>query len=354
MSVVEASLERPALRVPPGARIALLAVLAVVAAVLELALGPVTIGAGEVAAALGGTGDPAQVAIVQQIRLPRAILALAVGAALAGSGMALQGMVRNPLADPGLIGVTAGASFGAVAVIVLGAPVAMLLPEALRPYLLPAAAFAGAGVVTAFVLALSRRGGETSPAVLILGGVAVQAITLSGVGAMIYASDDQQLRDLTFWTMGSLGGADWPMVLAALAASATMVPVFLLLRRPLDLLQLGERAAFHAGLDVERTKRRIGVATAISVGGVTAAAGPIGFIGLVGPHLARLILGPGHRLAMPGAMLMGAFLVLAADLCVRLAIPPAEPPLGLATSLIGGPFFLWLILRRAGAGGRVA
>jgi len=317
-------------------------------ALAALALGPVQLPASAVIAALLGGGEPMETAILREIRLPRLLLALAVGAALALSGAALQGMLRNPLADPGLIGVTAGGSVGAVSVIVLGDLLAADLPEALRPYLLPAAAFAGAGAVIALLFALSRRAGETSVATLILAGVAINAIGGAVIGLLVYVSDDRQLRELTFWSMGGLGAAGWPVVLVTLALTALALPTFLAAARALDLLQLGERAAFHAGLDVERTKRRMALATALGVGAVTAAAGPIGFIGLVAPHLARLTVGHGHRAMLPVAALYGLALVLAADLGVRLAVPPAEPPIGLATSLIGGPFFLWLLLRRAG------
>jgi iron complex transport system permease protein len=185
---------------------------------------------------------------------------------------------------------------------------------------------------------------------LILAGVAVNAIAGAGIGVLVYLSDDTQLRDLTFWSMGSLGAAAW--LPAMLAASCILAAALGLSRmaRALDLLQLGERAAFHAGLDVERAKHRAALWSALAVGAGTAVTGPIGFVGLVAPHLARLVVGPGHRLAAPAAALLGAALLLGADLGVRLAVPPAEPPIGLATSLIGGPFFLWLLLARMGRG----
>jgi iron complex transport system permease protein len=289
-----------------------------------------------------------EAAILREIRLPRLLLALAVGLALALSGAALQGMLRNPLADPGIIGVTSGGAVGAVGVIVLGDLVLPGLPEALRPYLLPAAAFTGAGAVIALLFALSRRAGETSVATLILAGVAIQAIAAAIIGFLVYVSDDDELRELTFWTMGGLGAAGWPVVVVTALLVATMLPLFFAAARALDLFQLGERAAFHAGIDVERTKRGLGLAVAVAIGAATAAAGPIGFVGLVAPHLARLTVGHGHRAMLPVAALYGLALVLAADLGVRLAVPPAEPPIGLATSLIGGPFFLWLLLRAKG------
>ncbi|MEO1424049.1 MAG: iron ABC transporter permease [Pseudomonadota bacterium] len=324
----------------------LLLVGAVAVCLAGLGLGPVTIPVADILAALGGTGDAVHEAIIGQIRGPRVALGVAVGVALALSGAALQGLLRNPLADPGLIGVTGGASVGAVTVIVLGDVLFAGVPDGLRPWLLPVAAFVGAFVVTGFVFLLSRRAGETSMATLILAGVAVNAIAGAFIGAMVFISDDQQLRDLTFWSLGSLGAAGWTLVGIALTASLGSALLLVRMYRALDLFQLGERAAFHAGLDTERIKLQAGVLSALAVGAATAAAGPIGFIGLVAPHMARLMLGAGHRMMLPGAALIGVILILSADLCVRLAVPPAEPPIGLATSLIGGPFFLWLLLSR--------
>lgn len=315
-------------------------------ALAGLALGPVRLGLGEVLAALGGGAEPRAQAIVMQIRAPRVALGAAVGAGLALAGLALQGVLRNPLADPGLIGVSAGGALGAVGVIVLGGAVLGEVPPPLRPWLLPVAAFVGAGAVTAFVFRVARRGGSLHVATLILAGVAVNAIAGAMIGLMVYASDDRQLRDLTFWSMGGLGGADWRAAGLAALSIAVAGAGLMRLARALDLMQLGERAAWRAGLDVERAKRAVGLWSALAVGAGVAVAGPIGFVGLVGPHLARLCVGPGHRLAAPAAALFGAGLLLAADLAVRLVVPPAEPPVGLATSAIGGPFFLWLLLMR--------
>lgn len=330
----------------PALFVAAFALLAVVLAVAGIALGPVSLGLHEVLAALVGRADPRAQSIVAEIRAPRVALAAAVGAGLALSGTTLQGVLRNPLADPGLIGVTAGAALGAVASIVLATTLFGAVPPAFRPWILPAMAFAGALAATAVVFAVARRGGATHAATLILAGVAVNAIAFAVVGLLTYVSDDQQLRDLTFWSMGGLGGASWRA--AGLAAACVLVAGLGLFRlaRGLDLLQLGERAAWHAGLEVERLKRAAGLFSALAVGAGTAVAGPIGFVGLVAPHIARLCVGPGHRLVAPASALVGAALLLGADLGVRLIVPPAEPPVGLATSLIGGPFFLWLLLSR--------
>ena len=324
----------------------LLAVVAGALALATLALGPVGIQPDRLLATALGQGSTTETAILWVIRLPRLLLGVAAGTALALSGAALQGVLRNPLADPGLIGITAGASLGSVTVIVLGGVIAESFPTVLRPWLLPVTAFLGAALVIVFVFSFAHRSGRTSVANLILAGVAVNATAVAIIGALVYISDDDQLRDLTFWTMGALTGASWPLVLVVTALTAASTPLLMEQARSLDLLQLGERSAFHSGLNVEHCKRRVALATAISVGAVTSAAGPIGFIGLVAPHLARLALGPRHAVLLPAAVLMGIGLVLAADLAVRLITPPAEPPLGLATSLLGGPFFLWLLLRK--------
>jgi iron complex transport system permease protein len=250
-------------------------------ALAGLALGPVALSPGEIAAVLTGRADPMAAAILAEIRAPRVALGVLVGVTLALAGTALQGLLRNPLADPGLIGVTAGASLGAVFVIVLGAGLEGGLPRALRPYLLPISAFLSAGVVTALVFGIARRAHGTSVATLILAGAAINAIAGAGIGGMVYVSDDQQLRDLTFWSMGSLGGVGWVAVaLTAVLAGAACLALARL-ARPLDLFQIGERAARHAGLDTERVKLGAGILIALGVGTVTATAGPIGFIGLV-------------------------------------------------------------------------
>lgn len=311
---------------------------------LGVIIGPISLSFNDIFAAVTGDASQTSQAIVTQIRAPRVVIGLCVGVGLALAGGAMQGMLRNPLADPGLVGVTGGASLGAVVVIVLGERLFSGIPDPLRPYMLPIAAFIGASVVTTLVFAISRNGGRTSVATLILAGVAVNSIAGAAIGVMVYISDDNQLRDLTFWSMGSLARSDWTVVIITLIVTALCSVAFLRLTRALDLFQIGERAAFHAGLDVEKIKFRAGVLTAIVVGTITAAVGPIGFIGLIAPHMARAIMGAAHKWMMPAAALIGTVLILVADLGVRMAVPPAEPPIGLATSLIGGPFFLYLLL----------
>lgn len=316
--------------------------------IADLAFGPVYLSVGDIMAAVAGDAAPVPQTIFSEIRAPRALLAITVGASLALAGASLQGALRNPLADPGLIGVSAGAAVGAVTIIVLGDVVFGDVAgptSAARPFLLPLGAFIGGALVTAFVFLVAAGPNRVSTSTLILAGVAVNAIAGAFIGAMVYVSDDSQLRELTFWTMGSVGGAHWALVFPTLALALPACALLLFRARALDLFQLGERAAFHSGLDVEREKIMIGLMTAMAVGAATAAAGPIGFIGLVAPHIARLLTGPTHNFILPSAALVGAALTLAADLTVRSAAPPAEPPIGLATALIGGPFFLWLVMR---------
>ncbi|BCD84821.1 ABC transporter permease [Pseudomonas solani] len=319
---------------------------------LSLALGPVSLPLGDtLRAALRLAGMPlapegleqAEL-ILGQIRLPRTLLGLAVGAVLALSGVAMQGLFRNPLADPGLVGVSSGAALGAAVAIVGGAAIGGL-SENLAPYLLSACAFAGGLGVTALVYRLGRRDGQTSVVTMLLAGIALNALAFACIGLFTYLADDATLRTLTFWNLGSLNGASyarlWPLLLIT-GAVALWLP-----RRAkaLNALLLGESEARHLGFEVEKLKRELVLCTALGVGAAVAAAGLIGFIGLVVPHLVRLVAGPDHRVLLPASALAGASLLLFADLAARLVLAPAEMPIGIVTALIGAPFFLYLLLR---------
>ncbi|WP_275546783.1 FecCD family ABC transporter permease [Pseudomonas sp. Marseille-Q0931] len=320
---------------------------------LSLALGPVSLPLGDTLSAtlrllgLPVTEDASvQQAelILAQIRMPRTLLGLAVGMVLALCGVAMQGLFRNPLADPGLVGVSSGAALGAAVAIVGGAALGGL-PEAFAPYLLSVCAFVGGLLVTALVYRLGRRDGQTNVATMLLAGIALTALAGAAIGLFTYLADDATLRTLTFWNLGSLNGASyarlWPLLLATLA-----VALWLPRRaRALNALLLGESEARHLGFDVERLKRELVFCTALGVGAAVAAAGLIGFIGLVVPHLMRLLVGPDHRLLLPASALAGASLLLLADLVARLALAPAELPIGIVTALIGAPFFLYLLVR---------
>jgi len=339
-------------RVQPRTLFICLSLLCLLAVWLSLALGPVslplfdTLRAGLRLMDLPVSADGLQQAemILGQIRLPRTLLGLAVGAVLALSGVAMQGLFRNPLADPGLVGVAAGAAVGAALAIVGGAWFGGL-PEAFAPYLLSFCAFVGGLGVTALVYRLGRRDGQTSVATMLLAGVAMTALGGAVVGLFSYLADDATLRTLTFWNLGSLNGASydrlWPLLLVA-AGVALWLP-----RRAkaLNALLLGESEARHLGVDVERLKRELVFCTALGVGAAVAAAGLIGFIGLVVPHLVRLLAGPDHRVLLPASLLAGGVLMLFADLAARLLLAPAELPIGIVTAFVGAPFFLFLLVR---------
>ncbi len=330
----------------------------VVAWALAVGQGAVAISPGQAAAILAAqvgvelpwTFDEAQRAVLLSIRLPRSILAVLVGAALAVGGGALQGLFRNPLADPALIGVSTGAALAAALAIVGGSAMVAVLPAALLPYLLPVAAFAGGLASTLTVYAIASRGGRTEVATMLLGGVAINAITAAGIGFLIFASSDQQLRDLNFWMLGSLGGMTWDGILPALPLIVLPTLALPFLARHLNALLLGETEALHLGFDVEWTKRLTVVLVALAVGASVALTGVIGFVGLVVPHLIRLVAGPDHRVLLPASMLLGAAFLLVADLGARTLAVPAELPIGIVMSCVGGPFFLWLLLRRRDLG----
>src|SRR3989338_1047797 len=319
---------------------------------LSLALGPVslplldTLKAALRLLGLSQPGDDLAQAelILGQIRLPRTLLGLLVGAVLALCGVAMQGLFRNPLADPGLIGVSSGAALGASIAIVGGAALGGL-PEALAPYLLSLFAFIGGLGVTGLVYSLGRRDGETNVATMLLAGIALAALACAAIGLFTSLADDATLRTLTFWNLGSLNGASyarpWPVVLGAGGGGPGVARG----ARVLNALLLGGSEARHLGFAVERIKAELVFCTALGVGAAVAAAGMIGFIGLVVPHLVRLLVGPDHRVLLPASALACASLLLLADLAARLVLAPAELPIGIVTALIGAPFFLYLLQR---------
>jgi iron complex transport system permease protein len=288
-------------------------------------------------------------AILTAIRLPRALVAAIVGGGLGIAGAAMQGLFRNPLADPGLIGVSAGAALAAVSAIVLGGelmrPAALLRAGTLALWLLPAASFAGGLAATLLVARIAARDGGMPVGMLLLAGIAINALANAGIGLLLFMADDRQIRDVNFWLLGSLSGARWPMLPVLVAMVLVPATVLLAMARPLNALALGEREAFHLGIDVERAKRIAIVLAAITVSAGVAFTGLIGFVGLVVPHLVRLACGADHRVVLPGSALLGGALLSGADLAARTLAAPAELPIGVVTSLIGAPFFLWLMRR---------
>jgi len=330
-----------------------LVVLLLGAAGASLALGAVTITPGQVAAILAdqvGLSLPwafetRQALVLTAIRVPRVLLAIGVGGGLAVSGAVMQGLFRNPLADPGLIGVSSGASLAAVVTIVLSSTLLGAWSDWLGAFLLPAAAFGGGVIATLIVYRLATRNGQTSVTTMLLAGIAINALGGAGTGLMIFIADDDQLRDLTFWTLGSLGGATWTQLAVVGPCLLGGMLVAPLLARPLNALLLGESEARHLGIRTERVKTLVVLLAAGVVGAAVAVSGIIGFVGLVVPHLLRLSVGPDHRVLVPGSALLGGTLLLGADLLARTIVAPAELPIGIVTALVGAPFFLWLLLR---------
>jgi len=280
------------------------------------------------------------------IRLPRVIAGCLIGASLAVAGTVMQGIFRNPLADPGLIGVSSGAALAAVSVIVVGGNWLGMLPNDARPFALPVAALFGGLAATTIVYRLGTVGGQTMAATTLLAGVAVSAVAQAGIGFLIFLSDEQQLRDLSFWTLGSIAGVSWPLLLPAGGLMLMAIIVLPRLAGALNAMLLGERESFHLGHNPERVKRLAIGLSAVAVGGAVSISGVIGFVGLVVPHIVRLFVGPDHRWVLPGSMLLGAGLFLMGDLLARMIVLPAELPIGVVTALVGGPFFIWLLTRR--------
>ena len=278
--------------------------------------------------------------VLVNLRLPRSIFAVLIGSALSVSGAMMQGLFRNPLADPGLLGVSSGAALGAATVIVLG----LALP--VYPLLtLPLAAFAGGVVATIVVMRLSFQSGRASVASMLLAGIAINAVCGAGTGILVYVSDDEQLRSLTFWTMGSVGGATWDNLPYVALLAFGPVLLALPLAKSINAMLLGESEAQLLGVNVERLKNIIITIVCIMVGTSVSLTGMIGFVGLVVPHLCRLMFGADNRRVFTGSLLLGAIILLTADLISRTVVAPAELPIGIVTSIVGGPFFLSLLYR---------
>jgi iron complex transport system permease protein len=294
--------------------------------------------------AVTGVASPSPEHLVfMNIRLPRLVLGIAAGAGLGLSGALMQGLFRNPLADPGLIGISSGAALAAAVTIVLGNAYFPELPRTLGSWTLVLMAFGGGLVVTFLIYALSQSQGGTQIGLMLLAGVAVNALAGAGLGFLNFIATDEQLRNIQFWLLGSLGGARWSAVLLVGAVVMVASCAGLAWARPLNAIALGEAQAALLGVNVERVKRCVVVVTALSVGAVTATTGIIGFVGLIAPHWVRLVAGPDHRVVLPASALLGAALVLAADSVARTVAKPAELPLGVLTAAIGVPMFLFLL-----------
>jgi iron complex transport system permease protein len=316
------------------------------ALLLILALAATSVGALKLPLSLLWQDDSALRQIWFTIRLPRVLLALVVGGSLALAGCVMQGLFRNPLADPGLLGISSGAALAVALWVVLP----FTLPAIVMLYAPMLAAFMGSLAVTTVIFVLSQRP-ENGLSRLLLVGIAINALCGAAVGVLSWLSNDAQLRQLSLWGMGSLGQAQWSTLLAVSSLMLPSVWIIWRLAQALNLLQLGEEDAHYLGVDVKTVQRTLLLFSALLVAAAVAVSGVIGFVGLVVPHLLRLWLGADHRAVIPGSVLAGAILLLVADTLARTLVAPAEMPVGLLTSLLGAPWFLWMIFRRGGVRG---
>lgn len=324
-------------RVSAPLALGLLAAALALAALAAIAHGAVAIPVRELPSLLWGPVTPDNALwrnVLIDIRLPRVLFAMVTGAGLAISGAAMQALFRNPLAEPGLIGISAGGALGAVAAIVL-------LSGGF--WVTAPSAFVGSLLATLCAYAVGRR--VPGVAGLLLAGVAITAMAFSLIGVLTFIATDAQLRDLTFWNMGSLGGANWKL-LAFLGPWVMLVSAWMISQwRVMNALLLGEREAQHLGYALKRVRAKLVLASALIVGPLVAATGTIVFVGLVVPHLVRMTLGANHRWLLPATVIAGALALVLADWAARTVVVPAELPIGLVTGLVGGPFFLWLLAR---------
>ena len=281
--------------------------------------------------------------ILYTIRMPRVMLAAFVGASLAISGACLQGLFRNPLADPGLIGVSAGAALGAAFAIVFSSRFISL--NFLGPYLIPFSAIIGSASVIIILFVITKGFGYDGVTYMLLAGIAVNAIAGVGIGVLTYISDDSELRSLTFWTMGSFGGVTWPLIMPAIVVILFSIVWIIGLSRKLDLIQLGDVEASRLGINIKKVRFGVIISSAVVVGISVALSGMIGFVGLVVPHLVRILGGVNHLYVLLGSAIFGSILMVISDMMCRVIISPAELPVGLITSGLGSPFFLWLIFK---------
>ncbi|HAU8253336.1 TPA: iron ABC transporter permease [Vibrio vulnificus] len=328
---------------------ALMATLALTA-IFSVTVGPMNISATETLASLFQLGQvaPHIDVVIREIRLPRTLLCMLVGAILALCGVVMQGLFRNPLAEPGIIGVSAGAALGGAIAIVALSQIALFSASVMNLAILPTASFLGGALATALVYKMGSNQFGTSVTIMLLAGVAISAISGAAIGYLNFLADDQTLRDLSLWSMGSLAAANWSSITLAAVTLAVLYHDFFRKAMPLNALLLGESEARHLGVEVQTLKRGLIIFSAVGVGITVSICGAIGFIGLVIPHLGRMLAGPDHRKLIPLSALLGALLLTLADMVARIAVAPAELPVGIVTAAIGAPFFIYLLFKQKG------
>jgi len=346
---------RLSLRAAPSLAIVGLLLALAGAALIALTVGAAGIPLARLPAGLGlwtgGSADPLVARdhlVLWSIRIPRIAAAAMVGGLLAVSGAIMQGLFRNPLADPALVGVSSGGAFAAAAAIVFTDSHVGESLRFMQNQLLPLAAFGGSLITTIVLYGIASRAGRTSIAIFLLAGLAIAAIANAGIGLLVFIADDRQLRDVTFWLLGSLSGATWSKIATLAPVLAIALVACLSIARGLDVLVLGEADAYHSGIDVERLKRISIILVSAMTGVAVSVCGVIGFVGIVVPHLLRLMIGPGHRLLLPSSALLGAILLVGTDAMARTLVAPAEMPIGILTAAVGAPFFLAMLLRQRG------
>lgn len=318
----------------------LLGALLLVAIVVGVRVGAVSLSVGEIVDALLGEGDQATIAIVRELRLPRALQAALVGAALSAAGATFQALLRNPLADPYVLGVSSGAALGAVAAVAAGLATAA--------WVIPAAAFVGAVIAMLAVLRISVSESRVlDTRVLLLGGVIAGTFFNAAILLVLTFADADSFRSAIFWMMGSNAGASWTSVVAMTAYLLPGLIVLLALARALNLLAIGERTATYLGASVHRTRLTAYAIASLLTGAAVAVSGAIGFVGLVIPHVVRMLWGSDNRALLPASALLGAAFLVLADALARVVAAPSELPIGVVTAFVGVPFFVWLLRRRA-------
>ena len=327
-----------------------LCILLLVVVITAIALGAVSITLDDMFTAINNWihhKEPGNIyqAVFLQIRLPRILLCMITGAILAVSGVLMQGLFRNPIVEPGLLGTSAGAAFGASLVFVLSGSMNKNLVHFTGPLLVPIFAFAGGLLATAVVYTLSKGTSRVAVTTLLLIGIAVNAVGLSGTGFMSYIARDPQARSITFWNLGTFSGATWLQVWITGSVAAFVFILSLRYAKQLNTLVLGEEEAQYAGVDTEKLKRRIMILNTAMVSVATAFVGVISFMGLIIPHVMRLLVGSDHKKLIPASMIAGAILLTLADMGARLLLAPAEVPIGIITSLVGAPIFVILLKR---------
>lgn len=336
-------------RLPARLLILILGLLLPVAALWSLLTGTVPMTTTDIGLAISGllsdSGPNQESTILLNIRLPRILLALGVGMVLASCGAVMQGLFRNPLADPSLIGVSSGASVGASLVIVIVAGWVQVSGSLGLP-IVAFGAFAGGFTATVLVYHLATSNMGTSVATMLLAGIAISALAGAVNSLLSYFADNDMLRQISLWQMGNLSSANWLRVALIVAVALMLLVIFPRHSRALNALLLGESEARHLGVDVQAVKQRLILLTALGVGISVAVAGIVAFVGLVVPHVVRLLIGPDHRWLVPGSALAGGVLLIAADSLARVVVSPAELPTGILTALLGAPFFVALLIQQ--------